>query len=99
MTITTAVAYVRAVRANALKPGDMVDFTRWRLGARVPGRTARIAICPKCGRKGRHGALRSTRLGPVVADDYTHTMKFRGWAWDANDSCYLPRKEAPGLPT
>ena len=36
-----------------------------------------------------------TRLGPVVADSYTHTMTFRGWSWDANDGCYIPREESP----
>ena len=69
--------------------GDVVDFTRFRLGTIINQR--RIEVCPKCGKRAihtiYHGALQADGTRPVMGHGYHHTQRHVGLAWRLEDTC------------
>jgi hypothetical protein len=49
----------------------MIDYTTWRKGKRVTTHT-KIAVCPKCGRKGEHQPAWTDKKGKRWPATYNH---------------------------
>jgi hypothetical protein len=64
---------------------ELVDFTKMRLGSKPDGRR-KIAVCPKCGRKGQ--------VNPFFdkGTDYYHVAKRSPFGLHVRDRCYIKRE-------
>lgn len=60
---------------RAIKPGDVIDYRRWRHGSKGH-RKGCVRLC-SCGEKGLETKLK-----------FVHIVKFLGWAWQIDDSCW-----------
>lgn len=74
-----------------------IDYTTWRKGKRVH-RTSKIAVCPKCGKKGEYRPSWSDKKGKTHSAEYIHSghiVAIAGMEFFHVDSiCYVKETEA-----
>lgn len=79
-----------------MKDGTRVDFTTTtkRVGSRHAHGRGKLAVCPKCGRKGDRTQIQLRTGGKA---SFVHAKVFRGWCWQVEDYCLFSLEEEARL--